>query len=299
MVRLVAAVAAATLTATSAPAGDNVLFRLADRRLTEASGMGLGIQSPGIFYAQNDSGDSARFFALNGRTGQVVAQIRVAGATNVDWEDLAVARTPGAGSSVWLADIGDNAHNRTEVRLYRVAEPQLRPGPEHDLTVPVQQEWQLRYPGNARPNAESIAVSPAGQAYLFTKTITGVSAAYEVPSRPSGRVQTLRKIGFVRLRAGSGAQSAGGRFGSLLATGAALSHDGSRLVIRTYTDAYFWAVGRGGVRAALRQSPVRVALPPQPQGEGIAFDGGRVVLDSERVGSPVWSVPVPALPAPR
>ncbi len=295
MVRLLAAVVAVAVTATAAPAGDHVLFRLTDPRLTEASGIGLGLRSPGVFYAQNDSGDSARFFALSRSTGHVVARIGVAGARNVDWEDLAVARAAGGAPSVWLADIGDNAHNRPEVRLYRVAEPQVRPGPERDLTVPVQQVWRLRYPGDARPNAESIAVLPGGQAYLITKTSSGVSAVYEVPNRPSAHVQTLRKIGFVRLRRHGDGNGPGGPFGSLLATGAALSHDGRRLVIRTYTDAYFWAVGRGGVRAALRRPPVRVALPPQPQGEGVAFAGHRVVVDSERVGSPVWSVPAPTV----
>ena len=63
-----------------------------DPRITEASGIAIGIASPGVVYVQNDSGDSARFFALDTRTGKTLATYTVPGAANVDWEDLAVAR---------------------------------------------------------------------------------------------------------------------------------------------------------------------------------------------------------------
>jgi hypothetical protein len=290
--RLGALVVAASLAAT--PAGGVMLFRLKDPRLIEASGIGVGIRSPGVFYVQNDSGDSARFFALSRRTGRVVARIRVRGARNVDWEDLAVARDAAGRPSVWLADIGDNGHNRAQVQVYRVAEPTVRVGPEHDFTVPARQVWHLRYP-RGRPDAESLVVAPGGRPYIITKALTGVSAVYRVPARPAARVQTLTRVGTVRFPLASGNAGPAGPFGSLLATGAALSPDGRTLVIRTYSQAYFWPVSGTGVPGALLRRPVRVALPTQPQGEGITFAGGRVVIDSERVGSPVWSVPVPAL----
>lgn len=64
MHRLLAAGAALALTA-AAPA-----FRIADARITEASGLAFGLRSPGIAYVQNDSGDTNRFFALDARTGK-------------------------------------------------------------------------------------------------------------------------------------------------------------------------------------------------------------------------------------
>ena len=42
------------------------------------------------------------------RTGRLRATFRVPGATNHDWEDLAVAPDAGGTPSVWLADTGDN-----------------------------------------------------------------------------------------------------------------------------------------------------------------------------------------------
>jgi hypothetical protein len=49
------------------------------------------------------------------------------------------------------------------------------------------------------------------------------------------------------------------------------------------------------VVAALRGPPVRLALPAQPQGEGIAVDGQRLLIDSEGTNSAVYAVPLPAL----
>jgi len=68
------------------------VFRFADSRIDEASGIGVGIASPGVVYVQNDSGDAARFFAVDASTGATLAVYSVPGAQNVDWEDLAVAR---------------------------------------------------------------------------------------------------------------------------------------------------------------------------------------------------------------
>ena len=93
------------------------VFRFADSRIDEASGIGVGIASPGVVYVQNDSGDTTRFFAVDASTGATLAVYSVPGAQNVDWEDLAVARDARGVPSVWLADIGDNDAARHRVKL--------------------------------------------------------------------------------------------------------------------------------------------------------------------------------------
>src|SRR5438132_1842689 len=77
-----------------AAAAPSPVFRLSDPRLTELSGLALGHRSPGVLYAQNDSGAAAEFYALDARTGTVLAVCRVPGAQNIDWEDLATGRDP-------------------------------------------------------------------------------------------------------------------------------------------------------------------------------------------------------------
>jgi hypothetical protein len=288
-------VAAAALTAVLGGSAPQVLFRIADPRIDEASGIAVGIASPGVVYVQNDSGDSARFFALDARTGRTVATYEVPGAANVDWEDIAVARDRRAVPSVWLADICDNRSDRDEIRVYRVDEP--RPGA---TTTAPPEIWRLRYPGGP-VDAESLAVAPGGAACVLTKSIFGATDVYALPSRADpNRVHVLRRIGGIDFRP-TGTPGGPNVVGQLTATGAALSRDGSLLAVRTYTDAYVWQVRGGDVARALLARPARVALPPQPQGEGIAIDGARLLIDSEHAGSDVFAVPLPhpVTPAPR
>ena len=234
-----------------------LLFHIADPGVDEASGIVTSVVDSGVVSVQNDSGDSARFFALDIHTGRTVATYTVPNATNIDWEDIAVARDRRGVPSLWLADIGDNDARRTEVRIYRVDEPRGPAAGQPEL-------WRLRYPDGSH-DAESLAVAPGGAVFIVTKSLLGSSTVYAVPARPGG-VQTLRTIGEIRF-AFTGTRGGPNVVGQLTATGAAFSRDGTLLAVRTYTDAYLWRVVDGNVAAALHTAPVRVALPPQPQGE--------------------------------
>lgn len=292
------AVGAAGPASAGAPGRPTALFRLTDPRIGEASGIATGVASPGVLYVHNDSGDSARFFALDARTGHTLAVFQVPGAKNIDWEDIAAAPDARGVASLWLADIGDNARTRSEIDVYRVNEPRV----DHSrtdvtaMTSPPQM-WRLRYPDGAA-DAESLAVSPHGAGYIVTKSFSGASQVYALPLRADpSRVQTLRRIGSLHFGF-TATQGGPSQIGQLTATGAALSRDGTVLAVRTYTDAYLWQVSDDDVGAALTSRPLRVPLPPQPQGEGIAFDGSRLLLDSERVGSTVYELAVAVAAAP-
>ena len=282
---------AAVLAAGSGAPGPVTLFRFADARITEASGIARGLNSPGVFFVQNDSGDSNRFFAVDRRTGRTAATVVVTGARNVDWEDIAVAPDAAGTPSVWLADIGDNDAVRRTVQVYRVVEPHIDATMrDRTVRVPVAQEWRVRYPGGP-VDAEGLAVGPDGTGYLVTKSIGGASV-YRLPADPQGeRVQVLRRVGRIGFHA-TGTDNPFGLAGQLMATGATISADGSLFVVRTYADAWVWRLGADGLAAALRTRPAVVRLPGEQQGEGIAVVRGRLVVDSEGVHSVVAAVAV-------
>lgn len=290
MIRWLAAGIAAGAVALPAAAGPTTLFTLHDSRVREASGIARGITSPGVFYVQNDSGDQARFFALDAGSGRVRAVYSVPQADNDDWEDLAVAPDAAGVPSVWLADIGDNDGVRSSVQLYRVDEPRVdRAHYNATARTRAPDVWRLRYPSGPM-NAESLAVTPHGQAFVITKAEDGHSVVYAVPAAPDpNRVQTMRRVGAITFHARASLVPSSLQ---VLATGAAFSPDGGYLAVRTYTDAYVWTVRGDDVAAALRTTPRRIALPLQPQGEGICFDGGALAIDSEHVGSAVYRVPL-------
>jgi hypothetical protein len=268
----------------------DAVCHLHDDRIDEASGIDRGIASPDVLYVQNDSGDTNRFFALDARTCATVATVTVPDARNVDWEDLAVAPDAAGTPSVWLADIGDNSANRSQITVYRVDEPRIRAS-DRAVRTDAPDVWRLRYPVGPT-DAESLAVTPRGVGYIVTKSLLGASTVYRLPARPDpGRVQVLTRVGSIQFVPSSG----GGPVElaeQAAATSAAISRDGTLFAVRTYTDAYLWRLTDGDVAAALRTSPTRIALPHQLQGEGIAFDAGRLLIDSEGRGSAVYSVPI-------
>lgn len=276
-------------------------FRFADPRIDEASGLAVGIRSPGVVYVQNDSGDSARFFAVDAGTGRTLAVCRVPGARNIDWEDLATARDARGVPSVWLGDIGDNDELRTSITVYRVDEPAVtgsagvaESGGDVDTVPP--DVWRLRYPDGPH-NAEALFIDPlSSRGYLVTKSLFGRSEVFELPSAPSSAtVQVLSRVGSLDFTF-TGTAGGPNLVGQLTATGASMSADGSRLVVRTYTDAYLWMIRGSDVRGALAAEPTRTPLPAQPLGEGIAFGGRGLLIDTEGAGTAVETVALPAKP---
>ena len=150
--------------------------------------------SPGVFYVQNDSGDDARFFAVDRRTGATVATVTIAGARNVDWEDIAAGPDAAGTPSVWLADIGDNDAVRPHrAAVSAVSQQLIRTLRDRTIRVPVAEKWQLRYPGGP-VDAESLAVAPDGTPYLVTKSFGGATV-YQVPDTAyPDQVQQVRRV---------------------------------------------------------------------------------------------------------
>ena len=95
--------------------------------------------------AVRDSGDEPVIYAL-GPDGADRGRVRIAGAVNRDWEDIASFELNGL-TYLLIADTGDNLAVRTDCRLYVIAEPdpaELSPGRE--ITVPIAWEDVLIFP---------------------------------------------------------------------------------------------------------------------------------------------------------
>jgi hypothetical protein len=67
-----------------------------------------------------------------------------------------------------------------------------------------------------------------------------------------------------------------------------MTADGRVVALRTYTDAWLFAVPDGGTVAdALRTAPVQVPLPDEPQGEALAFTADGTLLSGSEARSGV------------
>jgi hypothetical protein len=246
---------------------------ITDPRLPELSGL---TSAGDAMLAMNDGGDRAEVYVLD--PACAVGDVRSADVDPYDPEDLALA----ADGTIWLADIGDNNQTRSTVALIG-----LRPDGSRTLT-------RLTYPDGPH-DAEALLLAPDGTPYLVTKEVLGASSVYrpDAPLADEATVPMSRVLGLGFTLTGTPGGPVG-RAGQLLVTGGAVSADGQRIALRTYTDAYVWPLVGSDVVGALSGEPVRVPLPEAPQGEAIAFGANDRDLLVAGEGLPATVTVVPA-----
>ncbi|MFL5382533.1 MAG: hypothetical protein ACJ8GN_08495 [Longimicrobiaceae bacterium] len=259
--------------ATAAPAECQVMEKglaLTDG-LEESSGLVESRTRPGMYWTHNDSGHDADLFpiAANGRR---LGAVRVEGARNRDWEDIAAGRCPeGAGQCLYIADTGDNRRGggKHTVRLAVVPEPDPR------ATRARAREYEAVLPGK-RTDIEAMALLSDGSLYLVSKGIDSEIELFRWPTPlREGETATLQRVRRLAPRA---AQT-GDRV-----TGASASPNGKWVAVRTYAALAFYRtadlLGSGGPFSQLDLEPLA-----EPQGEAVSLaDDGTVLLTSEGPG---------------
>ena len=246
------------------------LCKISDPRINELSGL---VSDGRRWYGINDGGSKVQVFVL-GRDCKVQKVLNDR-TDPFDVEDL--ARTPDG--TLWLSDTGDNKKDRLTVALLELS-------PAGKLTV-----HRMTYP-DGQHDTEALLMDKSGTPYLITKDILGEAKVYR-PSGPLGSPgpTNLVKVGSLKIEATDTPGGPVGSIGSLLVTGAASTADGSVIALRTYTDAYLYAVPDGDILAALQRTPVRIPLPGEKQGEALAFEpDGTLLSGSEGVGQPLRAV---------
>jgi hypothetical protein len=276
--RAVAGPSGAAETSTAAPreacpGAATEIGRLCDERLDEISGVAESTKNPEVLFVHNDSGDSPRFFAIN-RTGDVLAELVLETVPKlIDAEDIAIGRGPGGGSFIYLGDTGNNFASlhlgipRRKAVLYRIPEPAIASSARL-LKVELHEAFPivLTFPEGAR-DVEAFFVDPVGgELFILTK-------------QPDGRSQLLM-ASVAQLEGGGGELVYLGelRFGqpplpgSTMPTSAAISKDGSSILVRTYSSVFAFDRHPGeSIASALRRSPRSLPSPREGQGEAIAF----------------------------
>lgn len=244
------------------------------RPLVEASGLAASRAHPGVLWAHNDSGDTARVFAL-GEDGAHLGTFKLVGAEAVDWEDMALGPdVDDAGNAVddrdalYLADIGDNDAVRTNVTLYRVPEPDVAAGTDAGrVRLDDVEAYPFQYPDGPR-DAEALFVDRTdANFYVVEKSLTGgpvgiYRGSIEGWNADAAAMPTLQRVGTF---------SPGPSIAAAV-TGADLTPAGDAIAVRTYGSVRLFARPEGTpVVDALAAEPCRGPVPVEAQGEAVAF----------------------------
>ena len=240
-----------------APADRDVVLHFEDPAIVESSGL---VVTGDLVVTVNDSGDSARVFAVDPGTGRTV------GVTTWDAEPTDVeALAPAGPGEVWVGDIGDNTESRDSVTVTRV------PVGRGDRAV-AGASYELTYPGGAAHDAEALLAHPrTGRLFVVTKGVLG-GEVYAAPS-------SLRADGPNRLE----------RIGEApgIVTDGAFFPDARHVMLRNYGRAYL-------LDFPSLEPVADLDVPAQKQGEGLAIDADDTVyLSSEGARSAVLRVALP------
>lgn len=264
------------------------IARLQDKSITESSGLVASRATHGAYWTHND--DEPIIYAFNER-GASLGVFRVTGAQAHDWEDISIGTGPEQGKSyLYIGDIGDNDAVRSEIVVYRVAEPTL--AAESAISTkarPVKTESadaiRLRYP-DGKFDAESLIVHPvSGNIYIVTKVPLVNPVVYEAaaPLTPD-KVITMKRIGEVRVPS---------VFGGVL-TGGSISPDGRRVAFCDYFQGFELVLPEksSDFNDIWKQRMTGFDLGKRQQGEAIAYrlDGNALLATSEGNQSPLIQV---------
>ncbi len=244
-----------------------------DKDLVEASGLVASELQPGVLWSHNDSGGAATLYALD-EDGEPLAELTLAGADNVDWEDVALGpcgEDPGGWRDcLFVADTGDNDGAREDQVIYRVAEPDVSDGGDIEDEA---DEMGISLPDE--DDVEALFVDGEGELWLVAKRSKNVR---------------LYGVGMFQADVTVAAELVAERGDIEFVTSADATADGSRIALRSDDKAWelYRPAGRS-MRQAFLGEALETKLDKETQGEAIAYDpeGGGFYTTSEGKKAPI------------
>ena len=245
--------------------------------ITEASGIVASRKNPGILWVHNDSGNSARIYALNFE-GELLRTCRIEGVRCRDWEDIAIGPGPDKlRDYLYIGDIGDNRARYSSITIYRVPEPKVDPNSTlTDIEIGLAETIELIYPDGPK-DAETLMVDPDnGDIYIISKRKVFCQVFRAASAQLTEKPVRLSQVAVLPWA---------------LAVGGDISPDGKYIIVRSLSHASLWVRQKDKpLRQAFRQKPFNIKLMPEPQGEAVCFDakGRGFYTLSEKAYQPIY-----------
>ncbi|XP_060079657.1 uncharacterized protein LOC132559066 [Ylistrum balloti] len=227
--------------------------------IDEASGLAASRIHEGILYTHNDHGDGPTIYAINASDASLVATLTIgSGATNHDWEDVAVG--PCAKGEhvfcIYIADTGFSSANDDEANIiYRVQEPDSLTDQTLTVNSTLKFEW-------SEEESQALMVDPEANVYIVSNVLSGRGMFVKLPNVWGQAVPThVASTTFLPIRTTHHDPTA-----------ADISPDGKRLLIKAKRHIYYWNVPDGDYLAAVTKTPYELPYIHESVGESICWD---------------------------
>lgn len=252
--------------------------------IDEASGIASSYKNKGILWTHNDSGGENRIFAID-TNGIGRGVYYLSGVENRDWEDILVGPGSIEGVSyIYIADIGDNDSEHGKKYIYRIPEPDV--ALDNDNTTKILSEVEVitfKYPDDER-DAETLLIdSTTKDLYVVGKRDTKVrlyKISYPYSTNTTFDVEIVAKLTLPDDPEENTPYN--------YITSGSISLDGSEIIIKSYSNVYYWSRENGATIAeAMSVDPEYLTYTQEPQGEAIGWknygNNGYFTLSEEDV----------------
>ncbi len=142
-------------------------------------------------WTHNDSGNEDKIYQIDTTTGVILNTVIVANSENTDWEDLAEDDT-----HIYIGDFGNNAGNRTDLKIYKCLKTQLASGIATAEVIEFSYEDQTDFTTNNNSNNYDCEAFffYNDSLHLFSKNwVDQQTRHYVIPSQPGTYVAPVRE----------------------------------------------------------------------------------------------------------
>lgn len=240
-----------------------VIAKINDGRLKEVSGISESQIFDNIIWLHNDSQDKPRIFALNLK-GEVVAELTLLNATNIDWEEIEVVINPKDSQSyIYIGDTGDNFEVRKDYKFYVLKEPFIDTN-KRNQTIEISDYQIIDFEYSDKSHDCEAFFVENNDIHIFTKR-DSLAHYFQIKNpmvntKNIAEFQTKTKIGQFRTR-----------YPTSRIVGADLSNNKQHLLVKSYDSVYYFKANSNW-KNVLSAEPQFVYYVPEPQGEAICWN---------------------------
>ena len=218
----------------------------------EASGIGDSFSNPGFLWVELDSGNPPSLYLLK-HDGAHGKSIFLKGASNRDWEDLAVSNGPIASKKyIYIGEIGDNNLAYLQYCIYRLPEPDGNADSVSNFA-----RIDFKYPDGAHDAEAMLVDGETKDIYIITKR-DQYSKVYKL-SYPQDTLG-MNTASFVMDLPYKGVVSA------------TMALSQNEMLVKTYSSVYYYKRKNGEtIEQSLKQPYQSLPYQVEAQGEGICF----------------------------
>ena len=251
----------------------------------ELSGIVRSKSNKNVFWIHNDSGDKPRVFAIDSAGKFYMSDryknqegIEIAGATNVDWEDITMDNK----GNLVVADLGNNGNDRKDLVLYVIPEPSpLASNTTFLKKIFVKYPDQKVFNKSTDFNFDCEAIFYAdNKIHMLSKNRSNTfTKLYRLDQEKTEEVNTLTLVDKFNI---------GGKV-----TAADASEDGNKLVVITYQA--IWMFERRDAQSSYFNGHIWWLPVTSPQIEGVCFKDDNTLWLLDEITAGIIEIPISKL----